>query len=203
MKAKRSTYRSHKQIECLCLAIVVLMLAGCGSGRAPERVVERMFTALEEGDHDAYLDTLLPANRVRPDLDGVIAVLLGGVGIGAGPVSVDVGGLLAPSFADMEYRTVAGDRGHVVVQARGNMRVLMMEYPFCESFDVVRSSGNWYIDKFHQDRQARIERLIVRNEARLTQQGMQFPESGDPLTDLGNLFNAFGAGATVALDMCE
>ena len=80
MKVERSTQRSHKYIGCLFLVIAILMLAGCGSGKAAERVVERMFTALEEGDHDAYLDTLLPSNRNRPDLEGILAALLGGVG---------------------------------------------------------------------------------------------------------------------------
>lgn len=202
MKVERSTHRSHKYIGCLFLVIAILMLAGCGSGKAAERVVERMFTALEEGDHDAYLDTLLPSNRNRPDLDGILAALLGGVGVGAGPVSVDLGGLLAPSFVGMEYRTVARDGGHAVVQARGRVRMLMMEYPFCETFDVVHSGG-WYVDKLHPDRQTRVARLIERNRARLAQQGAQIPETGNPLADLGNLFNAFGAGAAVALDMCE
>lgn len=187
----------------MLVMLLLVTLGACGSRRNPEIVVEQMYTALAEADQDTYLETLLPANRNRPDLDGVLAVLLGDVGLSAGGVGVGLGGLLAPTFADMEYNTVSEGNGHAVVQARGSMRMLMMEYPFCDTHDLVRSGGQWYIDKFHGARQPRLERLLERNQARLASQGFDTPQSDDPLAELGMLFNAFGDSTAIMLDMCE
>ena len=184
----------------LCLS--VLILASCGGGN-PEKVVEQMYAALQEGDTDGYMDTLLPSTRNMPDLDGVLGSLLGGLSFGAGGFGFDLGGLLSPTFNDMEYTTVSKDGSHAVVQARGRMRMMMMEYRFCDTHDLTKESGKWYVNKFHEDRQKRIEDLVIRNQQRFESSGAALNAGEDPLEDLASLFQGFGQAAEVMLDMCE
>lgn len=191
----------------LLLLILAATLTGCGGGK-PEKVVEQMYQALQEGDSDAYMDTLLPENRSMPDLDGVLGTLLGSVGMSAGPVGVNLGGLLRPTFKNLEIRTVSKDGDHAVVEARGAMRMMMMEFPFCETHDLTREGGRWYIDKFHPARSMRLERLATRNRERLlAQEGTASSDvdSLDAMTldDIAGLFSTFGNDAEIMLDMCE
>ena len=191
----------------LILLALTVMLAGCG-GSAPEKVVAQMYEALEEGDANAYMDTLLPENRSMPDLDGVLAMLLGGVGLSAGPVGVDLGGLLSPNFQNMEFKTVSKDGQHAVVEARGVMRMMMMEFSFCDTHDLTREGGRWYIDKFHPARQPRLERLLERNQERLMAQvgtAAAQTDSLDDITpeDIMGLFSTYGDAMEIMLDLCE
>ena len=184
----------------IVLLLLTLSLTGCGG--KPEKIVEQMYEALQEGDSDAYMDTLLPSNRNQPDLDGVLGSLLGGLSFGAGGIGLDLGGLLTPSFSDMTYKTVAMDKTHAVVQARGAMRMLMMEYRFCETHDLTKEGSKWYINKFHEERQERIKELVIRNQQRFESGGATL-NGQDPLQDLAGLFQGFGQAAEVMLDMCE
>lgn len=177
-------------------------VTACGADR-PADVVEKMYKALQAQDQNSYLDTLLPANRKYPDLDGVLATLLGGTSVKFGGLGLDFDSLLTPSWSDIQYTTLMNDGEHAVVEARGFARSMMMEMPFCDMHDLTKYQGAWFVDKFHPDREVRLRRYIERNKQKLLEQNPNIDPNLDPMKDLVNAFATLGSSMEIMLNLCE
>lgn len=192
-----------RTIQILRSLILLIAVTACSVQRDPSQVVETMYNALQEGDTDSYMDTLRPVNRRTPDLTGVLATVMGGLGISAGPVSLDLGGLLQPSFQGMNYTTVGNDGHHALVQARGKIRMMMMEFPFCDTHDVVNEDGSWYVDNYHPDRPMRVQAFSARNQQQLLAQNPDTAANVDPLQDIAQALATMGPAMEVILNFCQ
>lgn len=194
------------RFRVLWMLLVILLTAGCGS-EPPEAVVARMYNAINEGDSDAYLDTLLPSTRKRPDLGGIILSLAAGMSLSAGPVGFDIGGMLVPKTGDMQFRVMSQDGDYAVVEARGLVRMMMMEFKFCDTHDVIRVGGRWYVDATHPARVQRVSRYSDRNAKTLQAQGYSIQNPEDPLADplawLDQLFMLYGTAMEIVTDLCD
>lgn len=177
----------------LLLILFVFAVGGCGSaGTPPERVVRRMYTALSEGDMDAYMDTILPENRRQPNILGLLNVL----SVGIGPIGVDLGELTDISIKDLKVTQLQATDGYALVQSEGNLRypAFTMELQFCDQHDVRRASdGNWYVDVYAPERTQRLERVLnVRQE-----------ELSGMMNGGNDWWSSLIPGIERALDLCE
>lgn len=184
-----------KWYSCL-LVIIMLFVVGCSSRSylpPHERVVVEMYAALSAGDHDAYMDTLLPSNRQSPNLMGIMSA----ISLGLGPVGIDLGSLMQVSIRELNVRTVSISETYALVEARGLVRypVLGLEYPFCDQHDVRLSNRNWYVDILASERQARVDRIL---EERLR----SLPDMDDSQFS-GDLFSQLAGEMERFLNLCE
>lgn len=188
-----------KKYTCLLtITILLFFFIGCSSGPAHERVVQDMYDALSDGDHDAYMDTLLPSNRQSPNLIGILSA----VSISVGPIGLDLGALTQVSIKELEVKTLSKTDDYALVEARGLIRnpILGFEFPFCDQHDVRLSGGSWYVDMLALERQARLEIILQAREQEL-QELLEGSQSQQQLS--GNPFAQFSDEMAKALDLCR
>ena len=185
--------------------VVAFLVIGCSGqplipGRHPaEETVETMYATLSAGDNEAYIDTILPENRRRPNPLG----LLEGLSLVAGPAMLDIGPLVDFTFTDVQATLVREEDGYALVQAEGYVRfpALTWELPFCDQHDVRQQGGAWYVDVYAPERLARLERI--------GQFRLELLDNPDLWSDLGSgdglagLLNGLDLAMEMALNLCE
>lgn len=167
-----------------------------------EVVVRKMYVALATGDQDAYMDTILPANRrVLNPMNLVPALSVGG-NVGVFGAEIDIGKLMKFSFKELNVRTVRSSSDYALVEARGIVRypALGMEFNFCDQHDVRKENGHWYVDIYAPERQERVSRLLEKRQKEILSNPPT--PSGDMNDPIGLIFSGIGQGMEQALDLC-
>lgn len=168
-------------------------------------VVTKMYQALTGGDSDAYLDTILPANRrvVNPiNLLPALSIrpgLVGGVGI-----NMDLGELMKVSVKEVNVKILEPGADYVLVQTRGKVRypALGRELDFCDMHDVRHVDGQWYVDIYAPERQQRVDRILEKRQRQILEgSGQAASATGDD--PLLSLFSGIGAGMEQVLNLCD
>jgi hypothetical protein len=120
------------------LALVVLLLAGCGGARSPEGAVRALAEAAESGDRDALWALLGPATRARLSADADRAKAA------AGRREIVARDLLAAGWSPPRWRAAGfdviartGDRATVEVRGAAHER---------ETVTCVVVDGKWQVE---------------------------------------------------------
>lgn len=167
-----------------------------------EAAVRKMYVALATGDQDAYMDTILPANRrVLNPMNLVPALSVGG-NIGVFGAGIDLGKLMKLSFRDLSVRAIRTSPNYALVEVRGIVRypALGMEFNFCDQHDVRKENGHWYVDIYAHERQERVSRLLEKRQKEILSNPPT--PSGDMNDPIGLIFSGIGQGMEQALDLC-
>lgn len=202
-----SRERGMKNCFYFLTALLLAMLSiGCDDLPAPsptpdrhpaEPVVENMYAALAANDMDAFMDTMLPANRRQPNP----FMLIRGLVIGYGPVGIDLAQLTDISIPEVEVRVIQAGDGYALVQAEGYVRYpsLLLELPFCDQHDARLEDGQWYVDVYAPEREARLSRLMEQRAQALQNQDWAVEEP----EDLAGVLQILGEGMGMALNTCD
>ena len=82
----------------LTLVTVLLFAAGCGSsGGEAQKTVDRLYRSMQTGDSNAYLDTILPENRLMPNpmsAFGIFGAIFANLGLGDFGLGLNLGSLM-------------------------------------------------------------------------------------------------------------
>lgn len=190
----------------LLVILAAFLIVGCSGGPLPpsrhpaEDTVEEMYAALSAGDTDAYMDTLLPEKRRRPNPIG----LLDSLSVLVGPAAINLGTLADYSFKDVEASVVKADSEYVLVQAEGFVRysAFMWELPFCDQHDVRLLDGEWYVDIHAAERIWRMERISEKRMQQL-EESSTWAGTTTSASDLTGLLDGLSDVMEVALNQCE
>ncbi len=176
------------------------VLAACGGNdtRHPaERVVANYYVALNDGDSDALMDAVEPADR-NVMTTGLMS-LLDALSLSIGPLGLDLGQLTDVSIRDLRLDVESEAADYALVQAAGVVRypAVGTEVPFCFMHDVRRSSDAWYIDLDGPENVERLARILPARQAELEALAAA---SGD---SLAAAFDMMNASMAIAMNQCE
>jgi hypothetical protein len=120
------------------LALVLLVVAGCGGARSPEGAVRALAEAAESGDRDAVWALFGPATRARLRADAERAAQAAGRRE-LGPADLVAAGWSPPRWRATELDVIArsGDRATVEVRGPAHER---------ETVTCVRVDGQWRVE---------------------------------------------------------
>ena len=176
------------------------VLAACGGNdtRHPaERVVANYYVALNDGDSDALMDAVEPADR-NVMTTGLMG-LLDALSVSIGPLGIDLGQLTEVSIRDLRLDVESEAADYALVRAAGVIRypALGTEVPFCFMHDVRRGGDAWYIDLDGPENAERLARILP---ARQAEAAALAANSGD---SLGAAFNVMSESMAIAMNQCE
>ena len=201
----------RRRLLPLLLILAIFSVAACSSpGEEAKKPVEQMYKAMATRDMNAYMDTILPENRSRPNPLSLLSILGALVpDLGIGDFNLDLGGLLGNiaqvSIQDLKLTVEEERDGYVLVRAEGRMRYpgLFFETAFCDEHDVRQVEGKWYVDVFAPEREARLQAILGSLQQELGALATAAPSlTGNLEIDLLLTLRQFSEGAGVALDLC-
>lgn len=133
---------------------------------AAEAQVRAMYEAMNENNTDAFMDSILPSSRSRFSLDALR--MLGEESIEEGSATwqvVAAGKLLNLTRRIDEFGAVPQADGSMLVKASGKLRYSAMglEVDFCDLHEVRSEDGQWYVDFYAPEHEARVAAALARD----------------------------------------
>ena len=188
-----------KTIIRTVILISLCLLFSCSSFADPKvALVRKMYDSLSKGDTNGYMDTILPENRTNQNPLGLFNAL--SLSLSYGPVGVNISDLTSFSISDLKVKTLSSTNDNAVVQAEGNLRypLLTIEMYFCDTHDLRKVNGQWYVDVYAPEKQARVEQLLAAKQGAIMNSFAGVSED-----DLAGMISAYMNTIQQAADLCD
>jgi len=175
----------------LHVAYLSVLLTSCANplssfAPGPELVVRTKYDALSQKNLDAYVSTVLPAQRTQIAAMNVMAGVLTSAFIAVDPLDMNMGGwmdsLAGASFEyqDMRYEVIEQTSNYALVKAKGTLSIgSLANFSYCMYQDVRNIDGTWYNDELAPQKQQRLQVIM---ESRMQELNQVAQSTGvDPL----------------------
>ena len=181
----------------ISFAWVLAACAGNDTRHPAERVVANYYVALNDGDSDALMDAVEPADR-NVMTTGLMG-LLDALSVSIGPLGIDLGQLTDVRIRDLRLDVTSEATDYALVRAAGVVRypALGTEVPFCFLHDVRREGDAWYIDLDGPENAQRLERILPARQAELEVLASSSDDS------LAAAFDVINQSMAIAMNQCE
>jgi len=185
-----------QMFNLFCITLFVVTMTSCANQSSPEGTVKLMYKSISENDTDTYIDTILPENRLQPNIFG----LMSAISISMGFVSIDLAKITDISIKDLKVSTIEKRENYALVRAEGKIRypILALELRFCDQHDVryLNDDGKWYVDMYAPERVARLEKILG-----IKQQELQAMSANPSLQ--ANFLGSYMASLESVLNLCR
>jgi hypothetical protein len=181
------------------LILFSMIISSCSLFQDPKiTLVRKMYNSLAKGDANGYLDTILPQDRTMPNPLGLLSAIH--LSFSYGPFGLDLSQLTKFSINDLKVKIIYSTDDYAIVQAEGGLRypLLITEIQFCDTHDLRKVNGRWYVDVLAPEKQARVENILAQKQGVI-----QNELSGASDQELFGMISSYMNAMQQIVDLCE